>query len=159
MGESTQAKADIIPYAGDHSTRVRSWIDSAGTYEALCRGIEFPPPPDIVDSWQRAGVRAYLLTAHNQPVAYAELVTRQHEQALEIGHLLVDPRQRSRGYGTRMLQLLYERAATTPGVARVLLNLYHQDPEALGCFLKAGFEIVGTASHVEGLRMMRIVKK
>jgi len=77
---------------------------------------------------------------------------------MEIVHLLVDPSKRLRGYGTKMLQLLYDRAAARPGVSQVIINLYTGSEEALGCYLKAGFEIVGTSPHTMGLRMIRIVK-
>jgi ribosomal protein S18 acetylase RimI-like enzyme len=159
MSEPTRAKADIVPYTSEYSTTVRSWINSEETYDLVCRGINYPPPEDVVDSWQRKGVRSFLLYSHNRPVAYGELWERQVEQALEVAHLLVDPMRRGEGFGSKMAELLYERAAATPGIARVLVNLYHEDEEVLGCLLKAGFEIVGTSEHIEGLRMMRLVLK
>jgi ribosomal protein S18 acetylase RimI-like enzyme len=159
MDDSTRIKADLVPFTSEYSAIVRSWIDSEETYDAVCRGISFPPPDDIVDSWQRKGVTSYLLLADRKPVAYGELWERQAERAVEVAHVMVDQYQRSRGYGTKLVRLLYERASERPGVNRVLLNLYHDSQEALGCFLKAGFELVGTATHIEGLKMMKMVKK
>jgi RimJ/RimL family protein N-acetyltransferase len=159
MTDQTQARADLVPYTSEYSSVVRSWINSEETYSLVCRGINFPPPDDVVDSWQRNGVRSYLLFADRKPVAYGELWDRHAEQAVEICHVLVDPYRQSRGFGTKLLQLLYDRASATAGTARVLLNLFQDNPEALGCCLKAGFEIVGTTEHVEGLRMMRLAKK
>jgi len=159
MEDFTQVKADLVPYGSEYSAVVRSWIESEETYNLVCRGINFPPPDDIVDSWQRQGVRSFLLIANRKPVAYGELWERKAEQAVEIAHVIVDTYQRSRGYGTLLLRLMYERASETPGVLRVLINLYHQDSEVLGCFLKAGFEISGTATHVEGLRLVRLVER
>jgi RimJ/RimL family protein N-acetyltransferase len=158
MSEPTRVKADIVPYTPEYSAVVRSWIDSPETYRLVCRGISFPPPDDIVDSWQRQGVSSYLLFSERRPVAYGELWDRRTEQAIELAHMIVDQYLRSQGYGTKLLQLLYDRAAERPGIARVLINLYHQSPEALSCYLKAGFELVGTTAHVEGLRMSRLVK-
>ncbi|MCP4685050.1 MAG: GNAT family N-acetyltransferase [bacterium] len=159
MSDPARVKADLVPYTQEYSGVVRSWIESEETYQLVCRGINFPPPDDIVDSWQRKGVVSYILYANQKPVAYGEIWERPVEQAAEITHVLVDPYKRSRGYGTKLLELLYERAATRRGVARVLVNLYHQSPEALGCYLKAGFELTGTATHIAGLKMMRLVEK
>ncbi len=159
MSEPTRVKADIIPYAAEYSQLVRSWIDSEETFRNVCRGTEFPPPDDIIDSWQRAELAAYLLSSDGKPVAYGELWERKMERAVEIAHLIVDPYKRSRGYGTKMLELLYNRAAARPGITKVLINLYADSEEALGCFLKAGFELTGTARHVQGLQMMRVVRR
>lgn len=159
MEDFTQVKADLVPYGSEYSAVVRSWIESEETYNLVCRGINFPPPDDIVDSWQRQGVRSFLLISNRKPVAYGELWERKAEHAVEIAHVIVDTYQRSRGYGSLLLRLMYERASETPGVLRVLINLYHQDSEVLGCFLKAGFEISGTATHVEGLRLVRLVER
>jgi len=159
MSDPARVKADLVPYTQEYSGVVRSWIESPETYQLVCRGIDFPPPDDIVDSWQRKGVASYILYSDRKPVGYGEIWERPVEQAAEITHLLVDPYKRSRGYGTKLLELLYERASTRKGVARVLINLYHHSPEALGCYLKAGFELTGTATHIEGLKMMRLVER
>jgi ribosomal protein S18 acetylase RimI-like enzyme len=156
--EPTRIKADIVPYSAEYSSLVRSWIESPETYKNVCRGQEFPPPEDIVDSWQRQGVSSFTLFSQRRPVAYGELWPRPLEMAVEIAHLLVDPYKRSQGYGSKMLELLYQRAAQRRGVAKVVLNLYGDDEVALGCYLKAGFELVGTSSYTVGLRMVRMVR-
>ncbi len=115
MDDSTQIKADLIPYTAEYSGIVRSWIESEETYRMVCRGISFPPPDDIVDSWPRKGVSSYLLISDRKPVAYGELWDRRTENAIELAHIIVDTYQRSRGYGTKLLRLLYNRAAPRPG--------------------------------------------
>lgn len=158
MSEPTRVKADIVPYTPEYAGLVRSWIDSNETYHDLCRGLDFPPPEDIIDSWQHSGVSSYLLFSQRKPVAYGELWKRPLEMAVEITHLIVEPVNRSRGYGTKMLELLYERAAQRSSVAKVILNLYGENEVALGCYLKAGFKLVGVSSHTVGLRMIRMVR-
>ena len=155
MTRPVRRKADLVPFAPEYSPLVRSWIDTAQTYYHLCRGPGFPPPEDIVDSWQRNNVMSYLLFTGNRPVAYGELWARSAERAVEIAHVLVDPHHRGQGYGTRMIELLYERAAERPGVAHVLINLFSDSREALGCYLNAGFRLIGTTRHIPGLRLMR----
>ena len=159
MSEPTRVKADIIPYTAEYSQLVRSWIDSEETYRYVCRATDFPPRDDIVDSWQRKTVTSYLLSSHGKPVAYGELWDRKIERAVEIAHLIVDQYKRSQGYGTKMLELLYNRAASRRGITKVLINLYVDSEEALGCFLKAGFELTGTARYVQGLQMMRTIQR
>jgi len=95
--------------------------------------------------------------SERKPVAYGELWERKAEHAIEISHLIVDRFQRSEGVGTKMLNLLFARASSKPDVEKVLLNLYSDSPEILGCYVKAGFELIGTATHVEGLKMQKIV--
>jgi len=158
MNESTRVKADIVPYTVEYSKVVLSWIDSEETYRNLCRGTIFPPADDLVDSWQREGILSYLLFASGKPVAYGELWERPLELAVEIVHLMVAPFKRSRGYGTKMLELLYQRAAQRQNVAKVILNFFSGDEVALGCYLKAGFELVSTTNYMAGLRMERMVK-
>ncbi len=77
--------------------------------------------------------------------------------AVEIAHLIVGTYKRSEGYGAKMLDLLYRRAAHRPNVAKVILNLYGDSTVTLGCYLKAGFVIEGTSSYTVGLRMVRMV--
>lgn len=158
MSDPARVKADIVPYTAEYSRVVRSWVDSEETYLNVSRGTGFPPPDDVVDSWQRDGVSSYLLFTEGKPVAYGELWIRKLERTVEIVHLIVDQYRRSRGYGTKMLELLFNRAASRPDVSTVLVNLSADASDALGCYLKAGFELAGTSAHVEGLRMMRLVQ-
>jgi ribosomal protein S18 acetylase RimI-like enzyme len=158
MPDPIRVRADLVPYTAEYSSLVRSWLDSPETYSRVCRGrADFPPSEDIVDSWQRDGVTAFMLLADRKPVAYGELWERPTEMAVEITHLMVDPFRRSEGYGTRMLKLLCERASERPGVQKMILFLTGNNEEALGCYLKSGFELVGTTQAVMGLKMVRYV--
>lgn len=159
MNDHTSIKADIIPYTPDYAREVRSWIDSPETLMHLCRSKEFPPAEDIVDSWQRSGVSSFIMSMQGKPVAYGELCERKIEQAVEICHLIVNPRRRDEGLGSKMLQLLYERAATRAGVGRVIINLFTGSQEALACYMKAGFEVASTTVHTEGLVLIRTVQR
>ena len=153
VNESTPAKADLVPFTGEFSGRVTSWIDSEETYCNMTGKQEYPPPENVVASWQRVDIKAYLLMAHGQPVAYGEIWDRPVELAAEIGHLIVDPAKRGRGYGTKMLNLLSMRAAHNARVSKVVLNFHEGDETVLGCYLKAGFQLVGRGRGGHGLRM------
>jgi len=159
MSEPTRIKADLIPYNEEYARDVRSWLECEETYHNVCQGRDFPPPDDVVAGWQRKNVTSYILMEQNHPVAYGEIWNRPIEMAVEIAHLLVTPYKRSQGYGTKMLELLFNRAASRPGVAKAILNPQAADEAALGCYLRAGFELFGMSKHGEGLRMVRTVKQ
>lgn len=159
ISEPTHAKADLIPYSPEYAGTVRSWIDSEKTYYYVCRGKEFPPPDEVVDSWQRTGVQAFILFANNKPIAYGELWDRKVERAMEIAHVIVDPVHRGEGYGTKIIELLFDRGSSRVGITKVLINLYNDSEAALGCYLKAGFELSGTATYTTGLKMIRLVER
>ena len=120
---------------------------------------QFPPPENVIESWQTDNVRSYVLMASGRIVAYAELHEKPQRMALEICHLLVDPARRGEGYGSAMLELLYRRAGQRKGVSQVLLTLLGPNRDILGCYTRAGFEIIGTTSHTPGLRMIRLVEE
>ena len=157
MTEQTHAQADLIPYSEEYAQTVRSWINTEETYLNVCHGKNFPPPDDIVESWQRPDVASYLLFGENSAIAYGELWIRDVERSVEIAHLIVDPFKQDKGYGTKMLNLLYNRAAARPLINKVILHLRGCDEVILGCYLKAGFELVGKTAIGDGLRMIRVV--
>jgi len=158
LSDLSQVKADIVPYTSEYARDVRSWIDCEETYYNLCRSKDFPPPPNVVETWQRNNITPYLLFSSNRPVAYAELWERRLEREIEITHLIVDTFKRGQGFGTKMLQLLYDRASQRKGIMKVVLHMFTDNHEALGCYLSAGFELVGTTPGFPGLRMIKIVK-
>ena len=158
MADSKAIKADIIPYNSGHSSLVHSRIDNEKCHYNLCLGRGFPPPENLVDSWQRDTVKTYLMVTGSDPVAYGELWSKPFEMAVEIAHLLVDPARRSMGYGTRMIELLFELASQRKELASVHLNLFVDSKEALNCYLSAGFELVGAANYTTGLKMVRMIK-
>lgn len=158
MSEPVHIKADLIPYAEEYADIVRSWIDTEETFQFVCRGKNFPPAEDIVKTWQREGVSSWLLFADRKPIAYGELWNRPKDMAVEIAHVLVSPYARYRGYGTKLLGLLYAQAAARSDVAKVLANLFNEDEIALGCLMKSGFELISTTQFGGGLRMVRMVR-
>ena len=156
MTDPTKIKADLVPYTDEYDRDVRSWLDSEETYRFVCRSKDFPPPESVVKNWQRDSVSSFILFSNNKPAAYGELWHKPAELAMEIAHLIVNPIKRSEGYGTKIVNLLYNRAAARTDVAKVIANLYHENPIALGCFMKAGFEISGTTNYTEGLRLVKL---
>lgn len=158
MDKQARINADIIPYTQEYARTVLSWIESEDTLYSVCRSKNYPPPDNLIESWQRKDVTSYLLSTHGKIVAYGELWNRPLELAVEIAHLIVDPYKRDEGWGSLMLDLLFSRAAARPNVAKVVIHLFNEDPEALGCFVKAGFELQGTTTYTQGLKLIRLVE-
>jgi ribosomal protein S18 acetylase RimI-like enzyme len=158
MDKQARINADIIPYTAEYARNVLSWIESEETLYAVCRSKNYPPADNLIDTWQRKDVTSFLMSSGGRVVAYGELWSRPLELAVEIAHLIVDPYKRGEGYGSMMLDLLYSRASARPNVAKVVIHLFNEDPEALGCFVKAGFEIQGTTTYTQGLKLVRLVE-
>jgi GNAT superfamily N-acetyltransferase len=150
-------KADLIPFNDANADLVRAWIDSEQAYLSVCRGRDWPPPDDIIKQWQRDDMSGWLLIAGGEPVGYGEIWERPHDLAVELNHLLVDPAKRRSGYGRRLIELLFERAASRKDVAKVMANLYAQNTGLLDLFMSAGFLVSSTAAYVEGLKLIRTV--
>lgn len=159
LSDQAEIKADIVPYTDEYADYIRKWIDTPETFRFVCRGKDFPPPENIVKSWQRDSVTSFILIESRKPVAYGELWKREDETAVEIAHVLVDQYKRSMGYGTKMVELLYNRASSRSDITKIIINLYQDNPIALGCFMKAGFEISSTTSYTTGLRMVKYILK
>ena len=158
MDQPVGIKADLIPYGAEYASIVRLWIESEETYSDISRGKEFPPPDEIVDSWQRDGVTSYLLFSNSRPVAYGELWARTIDMAVEIAHVVVEPVMRGKGYGNKMLDLLYRRAAARTDVGKVVINVLNENEIALACALTCGFELVSANKHTVGLKLIRMVR-
>ena len=157
MTNKITTKADLVPYTEDFLTTVHSWIDSEETYQFVCRGKDFPPDSNIVKTWQRKGIHSYLLFADGKPIAYGELWERPNELAVELGHILVAPAKRDKGFGKKIIELLFNRAASRDDVAKVIVRLYHEDEIILRALVAEQFEISGTNTYTEGLRLVRMI--
>lgn len=150
--------ADIIPYTDHHAALVRSWIDSERTWRHLGGRGPWPPSDDLISGRQLNDMKAFLLLAQREPVAYAELWPRRAQLALEVRFLLVAPKRRNQGMGSRMLGLLWEEAGQRRGVARVILRLDDGDRSVLGCYLRAGFQISSTSAEA-GLLLEKMITR
>ncbi|MBD3404113.1 GNAT family N-acetyltransferase [candidate division GN15 bacterium] len=159
VSDSTRVKADIVKFTSEYARTVRGWIDSEETAASLGLTDEFPPPEDIVETWQSDDMTGWLLLSGNGPVAYAELWPKPAELAMEIRRLLVDPRRREQGFGCKMLTLLHEAAGRRPEVAKVAMQVAWDNRNALGCYLKAGFTVAGTTHDKPGLYLVRMIER
>lgn len=150
--------ADIISFTEAYSALVRSWVDSERTYRQLGGRGDWPPSDELITGRQTNQMDAYVLVADRRPVAYAELWPQPQQMALEVRWLLVDPQRRDEGFGSKMLEMLWQRASNRRGIARLVITLEGENREALGCYLRAGFSISGTTGS-PGLTLHRLVAR
>ncbi len=159
MSDESKLKADIIPYTAEFSGIVRGWIDTARTARNLGILDGFPPDESIPERWQKQHVQGFMLITSGAPVAYAEIVERPALLAVEFLHLLVEPSVRNQGYGSLMLNLLFDRVVHRREIAKVIINLEGDNKAALGCYFRAGFELAGANQYVTGLTLVRLPGK
>ncbi len=146
----TSARCRLVPATTADAWLVASWLaDPHDAYWAAPR--TWPPvTAQRVRTWFRAGHRPYLLTDDQagQSVGYGELNTLRHRQGdYWIGHLVVDPQQRGRGYGLVLTLRLLERAFAHQRARRVLLVVFPENVTAIRCYQRAGMRPDGYELH------------
>lgn len=142
--------ARLMPFEDEHAARVASWV--LDEREAYLIAPRTPPPltAEKIRGWSGPGRQQFLLIeiGKKRPVAYGELnVLRTAERHFWLGHLIVDPRRRGRGLGTRLTRLLLERAFNQQGARRVTLVVFPENHRALACYRAAGLREAGAEIH------------
>jgi len=139
-----------MPFEDEHAARVASWV--LNEREAYLLAPRTPPPltAEKIRGWVGPGRQQFLLIeiGKKRPVGYGELnVLRTEERHFWLGHLIVDPRRRGRGLGTRLTRLLLERAFNQQGARRVTLVVFAENHRALACYRAAGLRDAGFEMH------------
>lgn len=133
--------ACLTPFEPAHAPLVALWLSRPR--DALWAAPRTPPPitADKVRAWGAPQMEQWVLRVpdESQPVGYGELnVLRQDRGEYWIGHLVVDPQRRGRGYGRRLTELLLERAARQHQARRVSLVVFPDNLRAMACYQAAG---------------------
>jgi RimJ/RimL family protein N-acetyltransferase len=100
--------------------------------------------------WIEPGHAPYLLWEEGgaAPVAYGEVnrLLRARRQYW-LGHLVVDPERRGRGYGVALVRGLLQEAFEQRGAVRVTLVVFAENVPALACYRRAGMHEDGWEWH------------
>lgn len=134
-------RARLLPFEAGLAPLVASWV--GGPDEALRLAPNSAPPltADVVRSWSRQSGRHARVLVNNAgiPAAYGELnLLNAERREYWLGHLIVDPQQRKQGIGTRLTQLLLERAFMQLAATRVALVVFTDNPAAIACYRACG---------------------
>jgi len=129
---------------------VVSWV--GGWRETLWLAPRTPPPLTVAGflSWHGPGVQPFLMRneAIAEPIAYGELNTLSEvERRYWLGHLIVNPALRGRGYGTELTRLLIRRAFEVHAAREVSLVVFPENRHAIRCYRAAGMVEDGFERH------------
>ncbi len=140
----------LVPFDHAWADRVVSWVRDA--QEAYWLAPKSVPPltPAELRRWCRPDHNPFLLVEgqRREPLGYGELnrITGARRQYW-LGHLLVDPAFRGRGYGVQLTGLLLTEAFEQRGAQRVTLVAFPDNAAALACYRAAGMVDDGYEWH------------
>ncbi|HMQ15635.1 MAG TPA: N-acetyltransferase [Phycisphaerae bacterium] len=128
---------------------VASWVRDAR--EAYWLAPHSPPPitPASVLGWASPGRRPFqLVGAGAAPVAYGEINVLNAERAeYWLGHLIVDPAQRGRRHGVRLVRELVRFGFAALAASRISLVVFEDNENAIACYRSAGMRDDGREFH------------
>ncbi len=140
----------LVRFTPADATLVSAWLaDPQDAYWAAPR-TRPPITPQRVLAWKRPGHRQYILydPQRGLAVGYGELNTLRHRSGdYWLGHLVVDPQQRGRGYGLALTRQLIRQAFAHHRARRVLLVVFPENAAAIRCYQRAGMRPDGYELH------------
>lgn len=133
-----------------YAPQVVSWV--RGALEAYWLAPRTPPPltVDKVRAWSRPGRNPFMLVESDdpEPVAYGELnELRRRQNEYWLGHLIVNPRQRGRGLGRYLTEMLLYRAFHVHNARRVSLVVFPDNAAAIATYRWVGMREDGYETH------------
>jgi RimJ/RimL family protein N-acetyltransferase len=140
----------LVPFDPVWAEVVVSWVRDA--QEAYWLAPKSTPPLTSREllRWRKPDHNPYLLMdgGRCEPVGYGELnrMTVPRRQYW-LGHLLVNPAFRGRGYGVQLTALLLTEAFEQRGAQRVTLVAFPENAPALACYRAAGMVDDGWEWH------------
>ncbi len=148
-----------------HAEVVAGWVGDDGELFWLAPSTEAPLIARKVLAWTRKRGRPYVMCAGEDqtPIGYAELnPMQQRKDHWWVGHVLLAPPWRGRGYGAAFMRLLLEHAFDDLGAQLVSLIVFPDNRRAIRCYLDAGFTIHDEQYHQFGrfaktYRMLHLV--
>jgi ribosomal protein S18 acetylase RimI-like enzyme len=140
---------ELRAFAAQHAPVVASWVRDAAELQWLAPATTFPLTAEKVLGWTSLRGQAYVLSPiqGEAVLAYGELNPLAAEpRDLWLGHLVVDPRQRGKGLGGRLLAALLEHGIMH-GARRLVLVVFPENIPAIRCYIRAGFRLKGPEEH------------
>jgi len=133
-------------YDNLYAARLASWVGSESELTWLAPGTVPPLSAAKVAKWgERAEHR--LLFWHDtcvDPIGYGELNKMPADpDQMWIGHCILDPAVRGRGFGERFVHALLTRAFDALAAQAVVLVVFPENAAAIRCYLKNGMVITG----------------
>lgn len=146
----TATRRALAPYLTQfvdaRAALVASWVSSDSELLWLAPGTLPPLTPEKVLAWSAERRQRLMLCdgRDDLSIAYAELNEMPgNRQQRWIGHFLLSPAHRGRGWGVRFAQALLAHAFVELGAADVLLVVFPDNLRAIQCYERAGFIDLG----------------
>lgn len=142
--------ARLERFEPEGAARIVGWIASDAEAYMLAPRTAPPITPERVREWLAPGVEAFWLYADgvDGPIGYGELnILNERYREYWLGHLIVAPAHRGRGYGRELARLLMERAFLVRGASRVSLVVFPENEAAIASYRAAGFYPDGVEHH------------
>lgn len=141
-----RAEHHLTPFDPLFAPLVASWVRSDQELTWLAPGTSPPLTTRKVMSWETNRNRRYLFwdVTKDTPIGYAELNDMPSQKAqLWIGHFVLDPKQRRRGYAGKFGQALVGIAFETLEAKEVVLVVFPENEGAIRAYERSGLSIIG----------------
>jgi len=141
----------LRPFENIFAEEILRWVRSS---EELCRLAPGTAPPlslEKILAWHKPGGSVYSLHAvEGAPmIGYAELnPMRDEPRHFWLGHILIKPEQRGRGWGTTLVSAMLRAAFEERKALRVSLLVFPDNEPALRCYRALGFIERGAEVHL-----------
>ncbi len=149
-----------MPYQECDADTVISWITDEKMYYLWSAGVigPYPPTPDMLNAFykKRKETHHYMTFMFREDdfTPVGTIILRYPEEDpkhVRLGFILVDPAQRGRGYGRRMVETAMSYAKAYLNVETIGLGVYTNNPRARTLYKKLGFVPTGEVKQEEHL--------
>ena len=148
--ETSRPAGRLVPFEPAWAPLVVSWVRDDDELYWLAPKSMPPLTSAEVLRWRTPDHEPYALLdgRDGQPVGYGEL-NRLSGRRREywLGHLIVDPTRRSRGFGIELTRGLLAEAFEQRGAWRVTLVVFPENERAMACYRAAGLREDGQEWH------------
>lgn len=143
------ARPRLAAFHPDWGERVAGWVRDPREAYWLAPRTAPPITADKIRSWEQMGRQQLVLLADGgEPVAYGELnVLNLSRRSWWLGHLIVDPQQRGRGYGKELTRRLLDRAFDMHAARSVTLVVFEENVAAVAAYRAVGMRPEGHEDH------------
>lgn len=144
-------RSALRPFEARDAARVASWVvDSREALWVAPRTVG-PITAATVRQWHLPGRRPFVLDAQRDDptsaVAYGELNLLRRRRDFWLGHLIVDPEQRGRGFGAALVRTLLDTGFGFYQARKITLVVFPENTRAIRTYQSAGMQIDGYETH------------
>jgi ribosomal protein S18 acetylase RimI-like enzyme len=159
----------LKPFKARWAATVAGWVTDVTELRLLAPGTPWPLNAGKVTGWLKPGGRAMMLVSGSvessntaaysavgeavsepfgTPIGYGELNPMSgHSEQLWLGHVILRPDWRGRGWGELLVRSLVGTAWHMGRVRKIALVVFPENTAAIECYLRAGFRSIREEQH------------